>query len=208
MKIFYEREKQQKDTYTITLNINYVIAMIRTMLRAILSMAFYCIFVSCHAGAPADMMLFDFESDKELDSIQWKCHTLVSLSDEHATHGIKSLRMEFYPSDYPRLHPHLDLNDWKKFKKLCFDLYNPLTEDVSISVLIDDHTVYTEYPDRYNKDFIIKPGLNRLTIPFNTLITSGTHRALDLKKIYKLMIFMSHPAKKYVLYVDWIRLIS
>ena len=61
--------------------------------------------------------------------------------------------------------------------------------------------------DRYNKSFILKPGLNNMNIPLDSLITSGTQRILDVKNIYRFLIFMSHPPKKFVLYLDYIRLI-
>ena len=34
-----------------------------------------------------ESILFDFESDRELDRVHWKCHTLMSISDQHSTHG-------------------------------------------------------------------------------------------------------------------------
>ncbi len=40
------------------------------------------------------------------------------------------------------------------------------------------------------------------------LVTSGTGRSLDFKKIHRLLIFAGHPEKKMVLYVDYIRLIG
>ena len=57
-----------------------------------------------HCTKPeSEKILFDFESDSELDRFHWQCHTLFSLSDEHATHGKKSLKLELFPSDYPGL---------------------------------------------------------------------------------------------------------
>ncbi len=152
-------------------------------------------------------MLLGFESDAELDLLHWKCHTLFSISDEHVTHGKKSLRMELYPSDYPGLNPKLEVNDWKKYGTLNFDIYNPEKEETMITVRIDDQKEHPDYADRYNMRFILKPGLNLIRIPLDSLITSGTHRQLNLTKIYKFLIFMVHPQRKYVLYIDHVRLV-
>ena len=162
---------------------------------------------SCFCGSPSELVLFDFESDTDLDRFHWKCHTLFSLSNENATHGFKSLRLELHPSDYPGLAPKLDTNDWRRYKTLSFDIYNPEDVDTSIAVRIDDKKDYPDYEDRYNKSFILKPGLNRLNIPLNSLITSVTRRTLDLKNIYRFLIFMAHPQKKHILYIDYIRLV-
>ncbi len=163
--------------------------------------------LNCHGDASKERVLFDFESDSELDRIHWKCHTLFSLSSDHIRHGGKSLKMELYPSDYPGLDPKLEENDWRGYKALCFDIYNPEEKKVQISVRIDDQKDYPEYKDRYNERFILNQGMNQISIPFNTLITSGTSRNLDLKNIYRLLIFKANPDKKVVLYVDYIRLI-
>jgi hypothetical protein len=163
--------------------------------------------LNCHSNTTKERILFDFESDSELDRIQWKCHTLFSLSSDHTTHGQRSLKMELYPSNYPGLDPKLEEKDWRGYKALCFDIYNPEEKNVQISVRIDDQKDYPEYKDRYNKSFILNQGMNQIRIPFNTLVTSGTDRNLTLKNIYRLLIFTSNPEKKVVLYIDYIRLI-
>ena len=163
--------------------------------------------LNCYSNTTKERILFDFESDSELEQIQWKCHTLFSLSSDHTTHGKRSLKMELYPSDYPGLDPKLEEKDWRGYKALCFDIYNPEEKNVQMSVRIDDQKDYPEYKDRYNKSFILNQGMNQISIPLDTLITSGKDRNLTLKNIYRLLIFTSNPEKKVVLYIDYIRLI-
>jgi len=178
------------------------------IIRLILIIGCFSALAACASSVPGERVLFDFESDSELDRFHWKCHTLFSLSDEHITHGTRSLRLELYPSPYPGLAPMLEENDWRRYKTLCFDIYNPGKAALRIAVRIDDRKDYPDYGNRYNKSFIIQPGLNRIRIPFDSLITSRTGRTLDLKKIYRLLIFMVRPEKKVVLYVDYLRLVS
>ncbi len=164
--------------------------------------------VTCSGDVPENVVLFDFEADAELDQVQWKCYTLFSLSKKHATHGTKSLRMELYPSDYPGITPKLAITDWRKFKAIGFDVYNPEKEETAIVTRIDDQKKHPAYADRYSKRFILKPGPNHIRIPLDSLMTSGTNRPLNLKKIQRLIIFMVQPQKKHILYIDFIRLIS
>jgi len=151
-------------------------------------------------------VLFDFETDSELDRMEWNCHTLQSLSAEHVTHGIRSLKVELYPSDYPGVSPVLTRSDWSGYKELCFDIYNPQEHVVTVIVRIDDQRQFPAYEERYNKGFLLRPGMNRMNIPFSTLLTSGSGRRLNLKGISRLMIFLSHPRERVVLYLDYIRL--
>ena len=162
---------------------------------------FFFIIAGC---TPSEMILFDFESNAQLDKIHWKCHVLYSISNEHFTHGKKSLRMELYPSEYPGFVPFLNINNWKRYSSVCFDIYNPEDNDVVVIVRIDDVKDETDYHDRYNQRFIIKSGANNISIPLNTLETSDGLRHLDLSNIYKFLIFMGHPEKKHTLYIDYI----
>jgi len=164
------------------------------------------IFISCTENLPRKYIISDFESDADMDRLIWKCHTLFSLSQGHATHGKSSLKMEFYPSPYPGLNPILAKKDWHHYKKLCFDIYNPEKHSIRINIRIDDSNNALRYEDRYNKSFILKPGMNRMLISLNTLLTSVTGKKINLKSICKLIIFMHKPELKAVLYIDYLRL--
>ncbi len=163
-------------------------------------------FLSCSENHSRENILFDFESDAELDMLHWKCRTLFSLSNEHATHGTQSLRMELYPSDYPGISPKIPVKDWSLYKAVSFDIFNAQNTDIVISVRIDDQKENAAYTDRYNEQFKLNPGANNICILFDNLVTSGTRRPLNLKSIHKLIIFMGHPGKKHVLYLDYIRI--
>jgi len=82
-----------------------------------------------------------------------------------------------------------------------------LNEPVSLVLRIDDKKDAFEFNDRYNKSFVLAPGLNQVRIPLENLETSGNSRRLDLKNIYRFLVFMSHPDKRYVLYLDYFRLV-
>jgi hypothetical protein len=99
------------------------------------------------------------------------------------------------------------VKDWRGFKELSFDVYNPSKDMVRIVVRIDDRKDFPDYEDRYNKSFVVKRGSNHFSIPLNTLVTSGTNRHLNLAQIHRLFIFMGHPEKKITLYIDTIKVI-
>lgn len=154
-----------------------------------------------------ELVLFDFESDHELDEVHWKCHTLMTINNQHATHGKGSLKLELCPSPYPGFNPFIKISDWSPFKSLCFDIYNPGEKEERLSVRIDDKEDNPEYKDRYNKGFILKRGMNHIKINMDSLVTSGTKRKMDTSEISKCLFFMYKPTEKVVLYVDYVRLI-
>lgn len=166
------------------------------------------IVLSCQYYKKKDLILFDFESEEELEQIHWQCHTLLSISNEHFSHGNNSLKMELFPSKYPGLAPKLSNNNWKGYSALQFNIFNPQLNEIHITVRIDDRKNYPSYEDRYNKGFTIKPGMNQINIPLNSLITSSTKRWLNLKEIYRLLLFTNRLETKITLYIDYIRLIT
>jgi hypothetical protein len=137
------------------------------------ALLFLCLvaFGGCEKNPVSPYVLNDFEADSDLDQMLWKCRTLFSLSDEYATHGRYSLKMELFPSEYPGFHPMLSQKDWRGYRALCFDIYNPADEELEITVRIDDRKESREYADRYNGRFKLEPGMNPVVIPLDTLIT-------------------------------------
>ncbi len=173
---------------------------------AVVLAALLCV-SACHKAPDEEKVLFDFESDSELNQLHWSCHTLFTLSNDHATRGAKSLKMELFPSAYPGLSIELPAGDWRRYGDMSFDAFNPMNAPVQIEVRIDDRKDFPEYKDRYNNSFVLKTGSNRIVIPLATLVSSGTNRPLNLGRISRLFIFMNHPAQKIILYVDTISLL-
>ena len=153
-----------------------------------------------------EKILHDFESDSELDSFFWRCHALFSLSDDHVTHGEKSLRLELYPSGVTGLAPMIENQDWRHFDHLRFDVFNTTRKTFLLSIWINDHIEYTGRQDLYSKNVDIKPGLNRVSIPLENLVTQGTKRKINLEIISNLFIFVPNLDHTVVFHIDYLRL--
>jgi hypothetical protein len=179
------------------------------VLRAILFfLAASMVPVGCNGPATRELVLNDFETDSDLDRINWQCRTLFSLSREHATSGERSLKMELFPADYPGLSLKLNEHDWSRYAVLALDIYGPQDETLEITARIDDRPDYPDYEDRYNERQTLLPGNNHIRIPLSSLRTSGSGRPLNLKTIRRFMLFLVHPHEAHSFYVDNIRLES
>ena len=174
--------------------------------KLIIIMASILCTFSCHNNRPTSFVLADFESEADLDRVQWRCRTLFSLSDKNVTTGSNSLKLVLYPSDYPGMAFELPMHNWSGYKMLSLDIYNPQEEVISLAMRIDDRKEYPSFDDRYNNSFLLKPGMNHLNIPLATMATSGTKRNLNLRNIHRFLIFMAQPQKKYILYIDHVHL--
>jgi len=179
----------------------------QVMIWPIVVVAATLFLTSCRQQRAKDLTLFDFESQEELDQLNWRCHVIYELNDQYVSHGQKSLKLEMYPpSRYPGMSTSSFEHDWRGYKKLCFDIFNPKKEGVSISFRLDDKKDHPSYADRINKSIKLKSGWNAICFELDSLRTSGTKRHLNLTNVTRLYMFTLNPERPLTLFLDNIRL--
>jgi predicted MPP superfamily phosphohydrolase len=151
-------------------------------------------------------ILFDFESDSDLQGLNWECHKWFERSEAHVTSGKYSLKVLLPPGQYPGINFREVPKDWSKANLFKMDVFNPSQERFNFHVRIDDHKSGWEYADRFDADFNLKPGLNNISIPTNSIQTNFRHRSLNLKRIKGMMVFLTNNTRSRELYFDNIRL--
>jgi hypothetical protein len=153
----------------------------------------------------------DFEREQVLDELEWKCRTLLRLSPEHATSGARSIEITCHPwpeggqGNYPGLTFSQFDPDWSQFRALAFDVYNPMAEPMRLSLRIDDREAPV-YADRFNRSIIFNQGKTLVLMPLDELVTSGTKRPLDLRRIRMVALFLANPRERQTFFLDNIRL--
>lgn len=163
------------------------------------------------ACQPRPRFDYDFENEGVLDLLEWKCRTMYRISPEHAASGAKSLELSLYPAPEgePESYPGVSFSrfnpDWSGSRTLAFDIHNPEPAALRLAVRIDDRDA-PEYADRYNQDFTLAPGDNRVSILLADLVTSGTKRRLELQGIRTVILFLASPKEAHTLYLDRLRL--
>ena len=86
------------------------------------------------------------------------------------------------------------------------DIVNSSTEDLTFHIRIDDHKSNWEYADRFDVDLDLKPGMNHLSIPTDSMKTNIHPHRIDLRNIKRMMVFIPNNLQTRELYVDYIRL--
>ncbi len=148
---------------------------------------------------------FDFETEDILDTLSWKCKTIFSLSDKHTTSGQKSLKLELYPSPYPGITLKNFNPNWSKHNFLKFNIYNQEDISLRLAIRIDDKKD-PSFNNRYNHPIVLNPGMNHISIPLNSLVTSGTNRNINLPSVQRVILFLVQPKEKRIIYLDNVRL--
>lgn len=149
--------------------------------------------------------LFDFETETELEYLDWECHKWFELSDQNATSGKHCLRVTLPPGQYPGIFFKDIEKDWTGYRFFKMDLFNP-SEPFTFHVRIDDRKSGWEYADRFDRSFRMQKGMNHISIPLDTVRANITPRSLDLSRIKRLMLFIPGNNKKREFYIDNIRL--
>jgi len=159
-----------------------------------------------HRSTAKQNILFDFESEEELKQLNWECHKWFELSEENVTSGKAALKVTLPPGQYPGINFEKIRSDWSGFRYLRMDVFNPDNEKVNFHILIGDNRSVLEYASRFDIDVNLKPGMNHLSIPTDSIRTNIHHRPLNLKDLRRFIVFVPDNPKPRELYLDNIRL--
>jgi len=160
--------------------------------------------------APAlySTVLYDFETEAELQSLNWECHKWFERSTRHYTSGEFSLRVVLPPGKYPGVAFKNLKGDWTNYDYFKLDVFNPADNIITLHVRIDDHKSGLEYANRFDQNYFLEPGKSTVSILLKKMRTNFSKRGLDLNKIKKLIIFIPQNGQKRELFLDNIRLES
>ena len=151
-------------------------------------------------------ILFDFESEEELERLNWECHKWFELSNENVTSGKHSLKISLPPGQYPGINFNEIRSDWSGFGYLKMDIFNPSPELFDFHIRIDNNKSGSECADRFDIDLKLQQGLNQVSIPLDSIRTNLHRQPLNLKRIKGMIVFVPDNLRRRELYVDNIRL--
>jgi len=86
------------------------------------------------------------------------------------------------------------------------DVFNPSDDKFIFHIRIDDRKSGWDYAKRFDYNFALKPGMNHLSIPTDSIKTNINPRSLDLKNIKQFMAFIPINQHRREFYIDNIRL--
>ncbi|MBA3845047.1 MAG: hypothetical protein H0X45_00235 [Planctomycetes bacterium] len=138
--------------------------------------------VAAALPAAQERVLVSFEEDADLPKWEVQQNT-ATFSDEHATHGRRSLK--FASNEY--LVSYSLPGDWSGFDSLEVDFFVDGAAPVGVSLMIGDKPwqevmANASYWNRHNGGFTLKPGKNAVAIPVGGLYRGEAGcRNIDLK---------------------------
>jgi len=152
-------------------------------------------------------LLSDFETVVELG--RWEGNAHLSISQDVVSHGASSLKMELTSERYSGLFLKFFPEDWRRFKRLTFDMFNPSDSVLKLTCRVHDHmhgASGNSYADRFNRVIALTPGWTRVDLSLEQITNGPVDRQLDLGRVAGLGLYATDLAAPETLYLDYVRL--
>jgi len=164
-----------------------------------------------------EMMVCDFESEKEIKSWDMELGCKMEISKENVTSGKSSAKVIFpaNPKEYPAVSltlKKLDKPNWKDFDYLVIEIFNPGTETVMAGYKIEDALSHVDdnsteaRTSRSTDSFALKPGKNTIEVEIAGMVTFDKKRSIKFEDLRLIAIGLATPAVDTILYIDNIHL--
>lgn len=150
-------------------------------------------------------VLTSFENTLDVE----RAHGQVFLSKEQHAQGEASLKVILNEQAYSGTGIHDLLGDWRGYKYLAMELFNPDVLPLTMMVRITDKQHdrgKNDYDDRFNLPVILHTGWNSIRIPVAEIEQAPASRLLDVGAISRVDVFVSGFASGRVFYWDYVRL--
>lgn len=129
----------------------------------------------------------------------------IRLVPEHTSHGTHSLRIETRAHGNPGVRFLAADQDWREYRTLAFDIFNP-SDSFVLSLRIDDDFQKPEREDRFYRALPIVAGWNHISIPLEEIASTPKNRRLNLAAIRRVVLFLEDPAQPHVFHLDHVRI--
>ncbi|HEB54744.1 MAG TPA: VanZ family protein [Gammaproteobacteria bacterium] len=154
-------------------------------------------------------LLSSFETPFELDRWQGSAPMTIRHIPSIATGHI--LQITLSKARYSGVDLKYFPRDWRKYKTLELNIYNPQAQPLPITCRIHDlqHAQgMQQYSDRYNHRFLLTAGWNKIDIDLNDVAFAPRHRKMDMGQIQNLDIFVMSLPQPRVIFLDNIKLLA
>ncbi len=120
--------------------------------------------------------------------------------------GRKVLKMRNHDSrrgpHYPRIKLVEPYPDWSEHNFLSFCIYSPESEPFPIDIKVHDYERHEEYVDRFTREFILQPGLNKLRLPLEEVRKGPEGREMNMHDIESVTLLLDHPKVRRTFFID------
>ncbi len=153
-------------------------------------------------------VLVSNENTRELSRFQRNNVSLSFVSNSKNNSGLKSLRIDFSPGQYPTASLGYFNQNWSGYNYLSFDVFSPISVSTLVIRIHDQRHERSgyQYRDRFNHSIQLSSGWNKIKIPLTAVKKAPFKRDMNMQKIQKLMFFQVNLRKPLYLLFSTIKL--
>ncbi len=146
----------------------------------------------------------------------WWERSFVETQDSRLTPGARPAgaagvdgplcRLDLLPGEYPGVVFDEPFPDWRGASRLVLTVVSDLDEPLPLTIRIDDAWHDNRYADRFNRQLVVRPGLNRLVIPLADVRRAPDRREMDMRHVRRIILFAYRLARPTHVYLGTLRL--
>jgi VanZ family protein len=152
-------------------------------------------------------VLADFET--RFEAGRWDGSAARAIDRSRASSGAASLRVELVPAEYSGVALVHAPRDWRGYRYLRLDIFNPLAEPLDLVCRIHDGEHDRRGPDyrnRFNAGVRLSPGWNALAFDLAEVKRAPASRVMDMGDIRGFMVFAGRLPAPRTIFIDHVRL--
>jgi hypothetical protein len=115
-------------------------------------------------------------------------------------------RLDLHPALYSGVMLDEPYPDWTGFERLVFTVASQLESPVTLNVRIHDAWHVNRFDDRFNAQYSIRPGANRIEILLDDVREAPVNREMDMRRIRGIILFVYQLRSPSRLYLSDFRL--
>jgi hypothetical protein len=155
-------------------------------------------------NAPGDLIISNFQNANDVN--KWDGVPTQQVAGKEINQPGSWLKVKYPKGDYPGLDAYRTTpKDWSQYQTLDLDIYNPSDSVIKFGIIIRDE-IGGSYPQRYDGQFGLNPGMNNFELNFTGLKTNDKSRRIQLDQIKEVTLFLDNPQQETTLYLNNIRL--
>ncbi len=98
-------------------------------------------------------------------------------------------RLDLEAGTYPGIALDEPYPDWRWARSLVLTFFSDLDAPLPLVIRVNDKAHDNRYADRFNRQFLVRPGLNRIVIALADVRRAPDRREMDMRHIRQIIVF-------------------
>jgi len=146
---------------------------------------------SYYQRSKAFPLLTEFEKPWTKSFVRLNKVAFQGVANKKSPLELARFNFRFDPGVYPGVSIIEPVENWSGYQSLHFDIFSTNIDNVKIVLRVHDKQHNQDFSDRFNRHFILQPGLNRIVVELSEIRDAPHNRKLDMVNIAGVELFLT-----------------